>query len=108
MGQEIMKQYITNRIQKCPIHDLSFLNPSQPSHPPTTTIVTLKTTGPGTNKNTNKNKMNNITSVPITPSPADIVAEKDGFSKNEIEQFSQMLTSPRKVFFHVFPLFFYE
>lgn len=102
--QDMMMNYsVANEGQKNLLSELQLVRSPISTRPsPATVTVGLKSVGPGTNKNTNKNKtsISSDAESSISTPPAhkeDIVAAKDGFSRNEIAQFAQLLSSPRKI-----------
>jgi hypothetical protein len=66
-----------------------------------TTPVLLKatTTTTGTNKNSNKRKLSSVSGVggSTSPGPENIVATEDGFDQVEIAEFTQLLSSPKRM-----------
>uniref|UniRef100_A0A915LNY4 CCHC-type domain-containing protein n=1 Tax=Meloidogyne javanica TaxID=6303 RepID=A0A915LNY4_MELJA len=69
---------------------------------PATAPVLLKatTTTTGTNKNSNKRKLSSVcggSGGSTSPGPENIVASEDGFDQVEIAEFTQLLSSPKRM-----------
>lgn len=94
--------YLNGAGGNCGSNGKSFGGVQAVAFSPTATPVLLKatTTTTGTNKNSNKRKLSSVcggSGGSTSPGPENIVASEDGFDQVEIAEFTQLLSSPKRM-----------